>query len=337
MRPGLEVTLISAGATAAVGLGGYVLFRWVARRSVGWAAVVATVTTVAGFTAGVVAAARAMFLSPHDYGVALTICAASGLVALAFGLALGGRVRELQARAAAQAEAHERERLVEADRRNLVSWVSHDLRTPLAGLRAMAEALEDGVAEDPRRYHRQMRVEVDRLAALVDDLFELSRIQSGTLALTLEQVSLADLVSDSLAGADPFARSRGVRIAGRASGAVRVHADERELHRALGNLVVNAIRHTPTDGIVEVAVSGDATDAVVTVTDGCGGIPEADLGRVFDVAWRGTSARTPGPDGGAGLGLAIVRGIVEAHHGTVGVRNVDGGCRFELRLPVATT
>ena len=118
------------------------------------------------------------------------------------------------------AEIRERERLLEAGRRDLVAWVSHDLRSPLAGLRAMAESLEDGVADDPARYHRQIRVEVDRLSSLVDDLFELSRIQAGALRLSLEQVSLGDVVSDALAGASRSPR-RGVELTGTAPLACR--------------------------------------------------------------------------------------------------------------------
>ena len=336
MTSNLQVFAVAGASAAVVGLLGLALFTWVARRSVSLAAIVATATTVAAFTAAVVASAKAMFLSQHDFGVALIVCLSAGLVSLAVGLVLGRQVRRLQTVSAERAAALERERLVEASRRDLVAWVSHDLRTPLAGLRAMAEALEDGVADDPPRYYRQMSLQVDRLSALVDDLFELSRIQSGALALSLERLSLADLVSDALADADPLARSLSVRLTGRAEGTLAVAGDERELHRALGNLVVNAIRHTPAGGVVEV-VARDAGDRLLlSVTDGCGGIPAADLPHVFDVAWRGTASRTPARDGrdaGAGLGLAIVRGIVEAHHGTVAVRNVDGGCTFEVRLP----
>ena len=333
MSPTLAVVLLAAAAAAMVGLIGLVAFRMLAPRWIGAAAVVAPLTSVLSFTAGVVATAWYMFLSPHDVRVALIICAASGVVALGIGVMLGAQVRDLQGRAIADAETRERERLLESGRRDLVAWVSHDLRSPLAGLRAMAESLEDGVADDPARYHRQIRIEVDRLSALVDDLFELSRIQAGALRLTLEQVSLADVVSDALAGAHPFAAARGVRLTGSADAAVPVFADERELHRALGNLVVNAIRHTPADGVVDVCVRSEAGGAVLWVTDACGGIPEDDLPHVFEVAWRGQQARTPGPDGGAGLGLAIARGIVEAHDGEIDVRNVHGGCRFEVRLP----
>jgi signal transduction histidine kinase len=242
--------------------------------------------------------------------------------------------RELDAARGRLAESRAREAALEASRRELVAWVSHDLRTPLAGIRAMAEALEDGVAEDEDRYRKQIRMEVDRLAGMVDDLFELSVINAGALRLSLDRISLADLVSDTLAGADALARERGVALRGHAATNVAVRADGRELSRLMSNLVVNAIRHTPSDGTVEIHLSADAERATIAVTDGCGGIPDEDLPRVFDMAWRGTNARTPGPDGGAGLGLAIVRGIVEAHAGEITVANIAGGCRFEVSLPV---
>ncbi|MDI2132598.1 sensor histidine kinase [Yinghuangia seranimata] len=241
---------------------------------------------------------------------------------------------ELERTSARLTEARARERAVEQSRRELIAWISHDLRTPLAGLRAMAESLEDGVAADPARYHRRIRVEVDRLSGMVDDLFELSRIQAGALQLSLSRVSLYDLVGDALAGTEVLARSRSVRLEGGAIEPVPVRVDSKEMSRALTNLLVNAIRHTPSDGAVVVGVESAPDAVVVTVTDACGGIPEDDLHRVFDTGWRGSHARTPGPDGGAGLGLAIVRGIVEAHRGSVGVVNVTGGCRFEVRLPV---
>jgi signal transduction histidine kinase len=204
-------------------------------------------------------------------------------------------------------------------------------------MRAMAEALEDGVAEDPARYRKQIRMEVDRLADMVDDLFELACIHAGALKLSLDRISLTDLVSDSLAGADAIARERGVILDGHAAGNIAVRADGRELSRLMTNLIVNAIRHTPSDGRVEIRLDSTGGRARIAVSDQCGGIPEDDLPRVFDVAWRGTNARTPGPDGGAGLGLAIVRGIVEAHAGEVSVRNVGGGCRFEVSLPALAT
>jgi signal transduction histidine kinase len=198
----------------------------------------------------------------------------------------------------------------------------------------MAEALEDGLAADPPRYHKQMRVESERLATMVDDLFELSRIHSGTLHLSPDQVTLDDLVSDVLASTEALAREHGVLLEGRASGRLAVLADPRELSRALTNLLANAIRYTPPAGCVRVEATSEGEHALLAVIDGCGGIPEADLPHVFELAWRGTDARSPAPDSGAGLGLAIVRGITEAHHGTVRVLNAAGGCRFEMRLPL---
>jgi signal transduction histidine kinase len=241
---------------------------------------------------------------------------------------------ELAATSTRLAESRERERALERSRRELVAWVSHDLRTPLAGLRAMAEALEDGLAADPARYHVQMRQAVERLTSMVGDLFELSRIHAGALRLSLRQVWLADLVDDAVAGAHPIAQARRVRLAADIHAPLAVRADAREMSRALTNLVVNAIRHTPGDGTVRVGADRHDGFALLTVTDACGGIPEAHLERLFDVAWRGSDARTPDPYAGAGLGLAIVRGIVEAHSGEVDVRNITGGCRFEVRLPV---
>ena len=236
------------------------------------------------------------------------------------------------------AKARSRERALEASRRELVAWVSHDLRTPLAGLRAMAEALEDQVVIDPRevsQYHTQIRREVDRLTLMIDDLFELSRIHAGALRLTRRMVGLEDLVAEVVASVEPVARSKGVRLTGAAVRGMPVFIDSAEMGRALRNLVTNAIRHTPSDGVVDVLAEVQSGMACVSVSDACGGIPPGDLPRVFDVAFRGEQARTPGPQEGAGLGLSIARGIVEAHSGQIAVRNAGPGCQFLIRLPLA--
>jgi signal transduction histidine kinase len=234
--------------------------------------------------------------------------------------------------------ARARERALEASRRELVAWVSHDLRTPLAGLRAMAEALEDQVVVDPRtvsQYHTQIRTEVDRLSTMIDDLFELSRIHAGALRLSRRMVGLEDVVAEVVASAEPVARAKGVRLTGAAVRGMPVYVDSAEFGRALRNLVINAIRHTPSDGVVDVRAEVQSGTASVCVSDACGGIPPEDLARVFDVAFRGESARTPGPEGGGGLGLSIARGIVEAHSGQIAVRNAGPGCQFLIRLPLA--
>ena len=372
MSGNVEVALITAGAAGGVGVAG-VLVLWLLRRRSAWMSLAAVaLITVLAMVAGVVATAQAMFLSSHDFQVVLLISLVAGGISLAVALVLGHRVvagsralreatrafgagerfdppanpvtaelvelsRELEVTSARLAESRQRERALEASRRELVAWVSHDLRTPLAGLRAMAESLEDGMADDPSRYHKQIRVEVDRLSALVDDLFELARIHAGALRLSLAQVSLADLVSDTVAGTDALAQVRGVHLTGEATGRVMVRADSREISRVLSNLVVNAIRHTPSDGTVVIQASASEDGAVLAVSDGCGGISATDLDRVFDVAWRGSNARTPGTGEGAGLGLAIARGIVEAHAGRITVGNTPTGCRFEVVLPTVGT
>jgi signal transduction histidine kinase len=245
--------------------------------------------------------------------------------------------QELEDMSVALEQARTRERALEASRRELVAWVSHDLRSPLAAIRAMAEALEDGVVSDRETvtgYHHRIAGEVDRLAGLVDDLFELSRTQAGVLRLQFEMVSLSDLVSDALSGAVPVAKAKGVRLEGHLRGVCpELELSTPEVARALRNLLENAIRHTPADGTVSVEAGIDGGAAYVSVVDACGGIPDMDLERVFDVAFRGEAARTPG--GGGGLGLAIARGMVEAHGGEIDVRNEADGCRFTVRLPLA--
>ncbi|MEU8344455.1 His Kinase A (phospho-acceptor) domain-containing protein [Actinomadura meyerae] len=335
-------------------------------RSVATQLVVVGVATVLATISGIIVISFMMVLNDHDRSVVLAVVAAAGVVAMAVSVLLGRRLvaanrtlveavradrfrppaarlpaelaelsRELEAAYDRLAASHEREQALEASRRELVAWVSHDLRTPLAGLRAMAEALEDEVVADAHtvhRYHGRIRVEVERLAEMVDDLFELSRIHAGALRLSRERVGLADLVAEAVAGTEALARAKGVRLRGDAREGLPVQVDAGELGRALRNLVVNAIRHTPSDGAVEIIGEVADGEARVTVADACGGIPEDDLPRVFDVAFRGEAARTPG--GGAGLGLAIARGIVEAHAGHIGVANDGPGCRFEVRLPL---
>jgi signal transduction histidine kinase len=341
------------------------------RRSVRWLTGAVAVVAVVAVLAGMVGTANAMFLSGHDFNVVLLVALVAGAVAMGIGAIVGSAISassqaiqdearrfgesgeftsgvrgpaelqglsdELARTSRRLQESREREARLEDSRRELVAWVSHDLRTPLAGLRAMTEALEDGIAEDPSRYHRQIRAEVDRMVRMVDDLFELSRIHAGNLRLALEPVALGDLVSEAIASADPVARARGVRLGGGVDAGLEVVADPAELSRVVGNLLMNAIRHTPADGIVEVVGRSGPDGVELSVTDGCGGLSEEDMARAFDVAWQGSAARTPDVAGvfgsGAGLGLAIVKGIVEAHHGTVSVGNHVPGCRFLVQLP----
>ncbi len=352
---------------------GILALKRFAARSIGLMITIVVAATVITMLAGVGVIAYRMVGTASERDDVLDLMAIAGLAGLAVALFVGRRLtkasralssavqgvgengvyvaphltlpselNELSAELTATherlAQARSRERALEASRRELVAWVSHDLRTPLAGLRAMAEALEDQVVVDPRevsQYHSQIRREVDRLTLMIDDLFELSRIHAGALRLSKRMVGLEDLVAEVVASAEPVARHKGVRLTGAAVRGMPVFVDAGEMGRALRNLVTNAIRHTPSDGGVDVLAEVQSGMACVSVSDACGGIPPGDLPRVFDVAFRGESARTPGPQEGAGLGLSIARGIVEAHSGQIAVRNAGPGCQFLIRLPLA--
>jgi signal transduction histidine kinase len=365
---------IAGGSAVLVGVAGTGLLFQLRRRAIGLQVAAVAVASVASVGVGAMVAAEAMFLTAHDLESLLVILLASGTVGVLIAFLLGHRVsaaeralvavarrigeggagapdvapataefaqlgRELEDMARKLEEARARERATDASRRELIAWTSHDIRTPLAGLRAISEALEDGLVEDAEtlaRYHRTLRVETDRLTHLVDELFELSIIHAGALRLQMERASLGDLVSDAIAAARTSAESRGVQVEGRLRGASpELELAPTEMSRVLRNLLENAIRHTPTRGWVWVETGMEQDRAYISVADECGGIPDSDLPRIFDAAFRGEAARTPGRDGGgAGLGLAIARGIVEAHAGQIAVRNEGAGCRFTVRLPL---
>ncbi len=337
----VQAVVLSAIVAAGTGLVGAVLVVSLARVRPVWAAAAAPLVVVLSLAAGVYASARAMLLTERESNTVLLVLLAAVPVAAVLGAATALRVQDLARARAREAAERDRNRQVEEGRRELVAWVSHDLRTPLAGMQAITEALQDGVATDPAEYLERMRAEVSRMSAMVDDLLALSRLQSPAFRLRVQHVSLADTVSDVVAWAQPLAQVRGVRLSGRAEGPVPAEVDAGEVGRAVGNLVVNAIRHTPAGGEVQVAVmldgagAGNTAEATVTVWDGCGGIAQEALGRLFEPGWRGVEARSPENGGGAGLGLAIVRGVAAAHGGTAEVANEGGGCRFTLRLPVA--
>ena len=359
-----------AVVTTSIGL---VALRMLAGRSIAAMLTVVAAVTVVTSLAGVGAIAILMLAPGTDQKVMLELLGIAGLAGFAVALFVGrkiskasrlllGAVQEvgetgfyepprvtlpaelaglsegLSAAHERLAHGRERERALEASRRELVAWVSHDLRTPLAGVRAMAEALEDGVVRDYETvstYHTQIRREADRLTTMIDDLFELSRIHAGALRLSRRLVGLDDLVAEALASTEPLARAKGVRLQGASVRGLPVLVDADEFGRALRNLVTNAIRHTPSDGMVQVEGQVERGMARVSVADACGGIAADALPRVFDVAFRGETARTPGQDGGAGLGLSIARGIVEAHAGQIAVKNSGPGCLFVIRLPLA--
>jgi signal transduction histidine kinase len=330
---------LSAAVTLLAGVLGAAVI-WLSRRRSAATLIMSTVLIAVLSTAvGVAVAVNRMFISNHDTDVLAAVVLASAIVASGCGVLVSRHVSILIARHATAAAALETERALELNRRDLVAWMSHDLRSPLAGIRAMAEALEDGVVTDDQSvalYHRNIRGESERLTVMVDDLFELSRLHSGALRLTRQRITLADVVAQAMPSMTASAATKQVRLTGGEVPDISVDVDVRELTRVLTNLLTNAIRHTPEGG--HVTVSGGATRSVayLSVDDECGGIPPADLPRVFDVAFRGTAARTPSDDSGAGLGLAIARGIMAAHGGWIDVINRSAGCRFTLSIPLST-
>jgi signal transduction histidine kinase len=220
-------------------------------------------------------------------------------------------------------------------RRQLVAWASHDLRTPLASLRAMIEALEDNLASTDE-YLPAIREQLETLTLLVEDLFELARIDAGVLALDVQDASLADLISGCLRGLDAEARARNIRLEARLDpGDPRVRIAPAKIERVLLNLLTNAVRHTPSDGAVSVVVEPNSDHVVVSVEDTGPGLAAGAPERMFERFWRADDSRARS-SGGAGLGLAIAQGLVHAHGGTIWAENRPlGGARVAFTLPLA--
>jgi len=215
-------------------------------------------------------------------------------------------------------------------RRELVAWASHDLRTPLANMQAMIEALEDGLGNQ-EEYLPALREQVRALSNLVDDLFELARIDAGALTLELRQLPVAPVVSSSLRGVEAEARIRHVRLASDVDEGVTARFAPEKVERVLMNLLTNALRHTPSDGAVAVRVEPHPGEVRVAVEDTGEGLDTEARERMFERFWRGDPSRSAR---GAGLGLAIARGLVEAHGGRIWAEDRDGGgARVCFTLP----
>jgi signal transduction histidine kinase len=216
-------------------------------------------------------------------------------------------------------------------RRELVAWASHDLRAPIASLQAMLEAIEDGLVS-AEHYLPTLRTQVRTLSTLVDDLFELARIDAGALILELRQVPVAPLVASALTLLQPEAEARGVVLSADVDEKVEARLAPDKFERVLFNLVTNALRHTPSDGSVAVRVERRASDLLLRVEDSGEGLPEEAPARMFERFWRADRARS---GSGAGLGLAIARGLVEAHGGRIWAENrPQGGACVSFTLPV---
>lgn len=230
-----------------------------------------------------------------------------------------------------------KKREIEKMRADLIAWVGHDLQTPLASMRAILEALSDGVVEDPetvKRYLNTAQRDVRSLSVLIDDLFQMAQLNTGGIPLDLASSSLTDLISDTLEAFSELALRQQIKLEGSVDSNVDpVQIDTQRIGRVLNNLIGNALRHTPSQGEVKVRAKRTSTGVEVTVSDSGEGIREEDLPRVFESFYRGEKSRSRST-GGAGLGLAISRGIIQAHGGEIHVQSESGrGSQFIFTFP----
>jgi signal transduction histidine kinase len=225
----------------------------------------------------------------------------------------------------------------EKARRHLVAAVSHDLRTPITSLRLLADAVGDGVVdgETRRAYLQRMSTHIDALSALIDDLFELSRLEAGDIGWSLERVPLGELVGETVEAMRVQAEAKGVAVLSEVPDAlVPARANPEKLQRVLFNLIQNAIRHTPADGSVVIRAEPHDGRIEVEVCDTGAGIAPEERSHVFTAFYRGgeDAARS---SAGAGLGLAVSRAIVEAHGGEIWLEDAPVGTRVRFSVPVA--
>jgi len=317
--------------------------------------------------------AWAMFTSPHDLALAtiLLIFATGIAVSVGFFLAeaITASIQQIHAAArqvangnlstrltvtgrdemaklalsfnemVAQLEAaEEKQKELDRLRRDLVAWAGHDLRTPLTSIRAIMEALADEVVTDEetrRRYLQTALADVQSLSHLIDDLFEMSQVDAGGVQLNLQQGSISDLISDTLERFSAQAQRQGVSIEGHAAaGSDPVQMDIQRIGRVLANLVSNALHHTPAGGRITITSQRQGDSLLVAVLDSGEGIRTEDMAHVFERFYRGERSRSR-DTGGAGLGLAIAKGIIEAHHGTIGIESkVAVGTKVWFTIPV---
>ena len=237
--------------------------------------------------------------------------------------------------------AEEQRTALDRERQELTAAISHDLRTPLASVRAMVEALDDHVVEDAgevKRYYGTMRREIERLSSMIDDLFELARMDAGALELERRPVALQEVAAEVVDAMQAQAKRAGVALALRVDGSPsELSLDGARIERVAANLVRNALEHAPAGGRVAVRVFAENGWAALEVTDNGEGMKPDVIEHVWDRFYRGERSRQrkQGAADGAGLGLAIVRGFVEAHGGTVEASSAAGqGATFTIRLPL---
>ena len=332
-----SITLLALGGSLPVVLAGALLIKLARSWSITVSMVALVLIPTLATLAGVLSASR--FMTDSTFGTIAVVLVVVAVVTLPSAVMLA---RYQARRTVWEQEIQDAERAAEQSRRQLVAFVSHDLRTPLAGIRALSEAIADGIVSDVevRVQARRIEQETVRLSEMVDDLFEMAKINAGAVTAPYEQVALDEVVDDVINAHRIAAERSGVTLdADVPAVPVRVIGSDRALVRVLSNLVANAIAHTPAGGTVRLSVGADSEGAWARVDDTGVGIDADDLPKVFDVAYRGSNHRVPRSDSslpsGSGLGLAIAAGLVRAHRGSLSAHNLDRGARFEVRLPLA--
>ena len=318
--------LVAAGSAAlVVGLLGALLAAAVSSRSLRSGVLLAPLVAVAAMAAGILTGSRLMLFDAGRSRHLLWLVLVSLLVSVLVGAVLAWRAGAL-----------ERARDAERTRRELIGHLSHDLRTPLAGIRAMSQALADGVGEQRDQYPARMLAQIDRAISMSDDMMTITTLGARPAEVRSQPVDVADVLSGAVEGQQARAERAGVAIEAGAmppSGSLLGPAVPREIERAAVNLLANAIEHTPRGGTIVVSARSEAGGKRVRVgvRDQCGGISEDTAARMFDALWRADQARSP-ESAGSGLGLTIVRAIARAHGGEAEVLRHDDGCEVAFTV-----
>ncbi len=379
MRDIQLLTLIMSGTATVTVVVAYIIYHreimeWFS--SLRWTVLATCLLSVALTFMNVWVTARLMFINSHDFVLTTALLMFAGIISAIAGFVVSGTMikriymlahaaerladgelntrlviagrdelaqlgRTFNTMAATLQQVDDQKRQLEQTRRALIAWVSHDLRTPLAAIRAMNEAIIDGVVSDTEtvnRYHESIQKEVQHLSHLIDDLFELAQLDTGHLKITREKASIRDLISDTLGGISAQAEKQKIKLTGRVEDPIElVNMAADKIQRVLYNLLDNAIRHTPPGGEVTLHARQMSQKVCIEIHNTGDVINPADLPHIFKSFYRGEPSRTRANDGyrGTGLGLAIARGFIEAHGGEIWVESDAGkGTTFSFSLPL---
>ncbi|WP_166985297.1 sensor histidine kinase [Canibacter zhoujuaniae] len=337
MTESLVLVVVTALITGGLSAGIVVL---VGKRSLRLALLLAPLVSLLSVGAGLIVGVDRMLIQGSMTSILLILGGATPVAIVSGAFAAHRVAKQLEHNEKALAEERAARELTES-RREMMAWMSHDIRTPIAGIRAMAEALSDGMASDPEAYYREILSQAERTSDMVSDLMSLANLEQSIQGMQREPVDMADVVSDLVMGLRPLTQERHITLTGSAEaveGSAEVLGDASLLSRAVQNLLVNAITYSEAEGTVSVRVRANDAAVEVCVTDSCGGLAAEHIDRMTEPGWRGDLARTPSTSSGSpgsGLGLAIAKQIVTGHGGELRIVNAGEGCAVTLALPAA--